>query len=452
MNSIVKPLAKDRLFPRLARNVGWMLGGNGFTGLASVIYLAVSARALGPVQFGTFMVVLTYAQLFANLVQFQSWKGVIRFGAVHLSDRRSDRLSRLLGFSAVLDWTSAVLGAAIASAGAFALAPLFGWSPETRLYGAIFAAALLLTTGGTATGMLRLFDRFDLLAYSEACSPTVRLVGAIAVWLTGGGVRAFLFVWALAALAQTVATWTAALVVHQGLLAVRKHSLTEAVKENDGLWRFMWQTSLSSSFGFLWVQAGTLAVAVFAGPSMAGGFRLADRISRAIAKPSDTITRALYPELARLVASNDQNTLRILFRRSVTISCSLAILVVLITAIGGNLILRLIAGRQFEFAQPFLVFLSVAAAIDIAGFILEPFHNAHGRSGRVLRARILGTIVYMIALTILLPAFGPTGAAIAAAITAAVIVGQLVVSARGMIGATRSAAATSFEIDPSTDR
>lgn len=440
------PPKDDRLLARLARNVGLLLSGQGVTGLFSLIYLAIAARALGPVQFGIFMVVLTYAQLFANLIQFQSWKGVIRFGAVHVTANDRARLSRLLGFTAVLDWSGAVGGAVLAAAGAFVLAPLFGWSPDVQVKAAVFAAALLLTTGATATGMLRLFDRFDLLIYCEASSPTVRLIGAILVWLLGRGVSGFLLVWALAALAQSASTWIAALLVHRRRLSIRHGALRRSLAENPGLWRFMWQTSLAGSFDFFWVQAGTLAVGAYAGPALAGGYRLADRIATSIAKPTQTITRALYPELARLVASDDRETLRKLFRRTAAVSVGLAIAVALIAATAGRLILRLIAGKHFEFAQPFLLVLAVSAAVNIAGFSLEPFHNAHGRSGRVLRARVVGTIVYLMLLAVLLPRFGAIGAAVAAAATSIVIVGQLALSARqilrkGSVGVSRPAVA-----------
>lgn len=434
MASTDQPQSTDhRLLSRIARNIGWLLGGQGITGLFSLIYLAIAARALGPVEFGIFMVVLTYAQLFANVVQFQSWKGVIRFGALHLSANERGRLSRLLGFTAVLDWSSAIGGAVLAAAGAFLLAPLFGWSPDVQDKAAVFAAALLLTTGATATGMLRLFDRFDLLIYCEAFSPSVRLIGAVVAWLSGGGVAAFLLVWALASLAQMSTTWIAALLVHRRRLSIGRGSLRQAVDENPGLWRFMWQTSLAGSFDFFWVQAGTLAVGAYAGPALAGGYRLADRIATSIAKPTETITRALYPELARLVASDDRETLRKLFARTAGISVALAAAVVLIAATAGRLILRLIAGPHFEFAQPFLLILAVSAAVNIAGFSLEPFHNAHGRSGRVLRARVVGTIAYLLLLALLLPRFGAIGAAIATAVTSVVIVTQLALSARQIL-------------------
>ena len=113
----------------MGRNMGWLLGGRGFAGAVSIGYLALAARALGPAGFGTFSLILAYGGSIASLAQFRSWQAVIRYGSVHLSEGRKDRLARLLGFTATLDWTSAVLGAAIAALGVRLAAPLLGWTP-----------------------------------------------------------------------------------------------------------------------------------------------------------------------------------------------------------------------------------------------------------------------------------------------------------------------------------
>lgn len=418
---------------RLARNIGWLLGGKGFGGLISLFYLVAAARALGPMRFGIFALVLTYAQLIANLVQFQSWKGVIRFGATHVADRGFDQLARLLGFTAMLDWAAALAGTLVAAGGVFLVASQFGWTEEVQRYAALFAGALLLTTGATPSGMLRLFDRFDLLTYAEATGPLVRLVGALVVLLRGGGIGAFLLVWALAAAVQTVITWIFALRIHRAHLAIDRQTFRLVLKENPGFWKFMWQASLSSSLGFIWMQAGVLAVGAFAGPVMAGGFRLADRIAGAIARPAETLARALYPELARLVASDDRERLRTLFRRTVRVLLVVAVLLVLFCNAEGRLVLRLVAGERFVFAQPFLVVLAISAAIDVAGVALEPVLNAHGKAFEVLRARIIGALVYAVLLFALLPTLGPIGAAWAAAVSCAVMIIQLALSARSLL-------------------
>src|SRR5262249_45083284 len=152
----------------------------------SVMYLAIAARALGPAAFGAFTLVLTYGQLIANLVQFQAWKAVIRYGAMHMATNDRDRLGRLFGFTATLAWASALAGFLIAIVGVPLIAPLLHWSPGQQHSAALFGGFLLLTTGATTSGMLRLFDRFDTLAYTEATAPTVRLIGSAIVWAFGG--------------------------------------------------------------------------------------------------------------------------------------------------------------------------------------------------------------------------------------------------------------------------
>ena len=425
--------ADDQFISRLARNIGWLLGGKGFGGVISLFYLAAAARALGPNRFGIFALVLTYAQLIANLIQFQSWKGVIRFGAAHIEAARSERLARLLGFTAILDWTAAVAGCVVAAGGVLLVAPHFSWGAEVEPYAALFAGALLLTTGATPSGMLRLFDRFDLLTYAEASSPVVRFIGAVAVWAIGGGIAAFLAVWVLAALIQTIITWVAAVKIHRAHLSINRQTFSLVLRENPGLWKFMWQASVSSSLGFIWMQGGVLAVGAFAGPAMAGGFRLADRIASAMARPAETLTRALYPELVRLVARDDRRRLHTLFRRTLMVSISAAILLILFCVAEGRFLLRLVGGRAYVFAQPFLVVLAASAAIDLGGLALEPVLNAHGKAAAVLRARIVGALVYVFLLLALVPMVGPIGAAVAAAASCAVMVGKLAFSARKLL-------------------
>lgn len=421
------------MFQRFARNVGWLAGSRGFTGVVSLAYLAIAARALGPQKFGSFTLILTYGQLIGNLVQFQSWKGVIRYGALHYAANDRARLARLFGFTATLDWASALVGFAIAVLGVPLVAPLLHWNLGEQQSATLFGGFLLLTTGATASGMLRLFDRFDLLAYSEAAAPVVRLVGVVLAWAFGGGVGTFLIIWAAAAAAQAALQWIAALFAHRWKIALGPRSFRAAMHENRRILRFMIQTNIANSLSLFWMQLGTLAVGAVAGPAEAGGFRIAQRLSKAIAKPVDPITRALYPELARLVAEDDHATLRHVALWTSGVAALLAAIVVLATGFGGREILRLIVGPRFEFAHQFLFLLSIAAAIDLAGFGLEPLHNARGRTGRVLRSRAVGALIYLILLALLLRQARGEGAAIAAIGASLAIFVQLAASAAKLL-------------------
>lgn len=399
---------------RIGRNTGWLLGGKGVGAILSVAYLAIAARTLGPDGFGQFVLVLTYAQAMANLVQFRSWQTLIRFGAAHTADR--DRLSRLIGFSTMLDGSSAVVGAVLAVAGAVLIGTFVDWSAAEERHAALFGISLLFAMRATPTGILRLFDRFDSAMAAETVLPVIRFLGAVIVGLMSGPVIAFLIVWAAAELLTSLALWFAALrELSRRDLAQRPTGnwLRAVVAENPGLWRFAWLTNASSTIALVWRQAGTLAVGIAASPAAAGGYRLAQQLSQALAKPISALARAGYPEFAHMVARRDP-LLGPVIRRVTLFTLAAAGTIIALVALFGGLIIEWVAGPEFAFAQPYLLLLSVAVAIELCGIVIEPLLLAMGRPGRVLICRGLAAMVYLGALAGFMAMFGPVGAALGA--------------------------------------
>ncbi|WP_419825305.1 lipopolysaccharide biosynthesis protein [Sphingomonas sp.] len=401
------------VFRRMARNVGWLLGGRGFLGVASLGYLALPARALGPRDFGLFMLILAYGQTIANLVSFQSWQAVVRYGVPHVEAGRRDALARLVGVAAALDLAVALVGAGLGVVALPLAGHWLGWTTIPTRAVAAFVALLLLSTGTAASGVLRLVDRFDLLTYAEAVGPTIRLGGAALAWWLGATLPGFLAIWAGAAIAQAAATWGCAFAAGGTRLALGGAAFRQAVVENGRLLRFLVQTNLSASLGLL-NQVGTLVVGGVAGPAAAGGFRLAAKLAKSLAKPVQLVARALFPEFARLVADEGRrDAATIVLRRVTWAATAVGAVTVIVVALAGRSILRLVTGHDYGFAYPYLVAFSIAAAIEVSGFALEPFLNASGRAGRVLGARAIGAGAYYALLAVLVPVFGAIAAAVA---------------------------------------
>jgi len=258
---------------------------------------------------------------------------------------------------------------------------------------------------------LRLVNRFDMLAYCQAANPSVRLIGAVVGFALGGGVDMFLAAWAAAAVLQSAAMWMVAIGRRGKRPALGREALRRALGENPGIWRFMIITNLSASVNLLCEEIGTLAVGAVAGNASAGGFRLASRLANAFAKPVEIISGVLFPELARLVASDDHATLRTVTHRTNLIAMGSASLVVVLAFLGGSTLLQSIAGPAYEFAYAPFVILTLAAAVDLSGFVLEPLLIAHGRAAQVLISRLVPGCAYVLLLAWLLPVAGTVGAA-----------------------------------------
>lgn len=416
--TLAEPLARrsGAVFARMGQNALWLLGGRGFQAIASLIYLGLAARTLGLSGFGDFSIVLAYGQAIANLAQFQSWQTVIRYGAVHIDGGDRGRLGRLLGLTTLLDIGGALAGAALAAAGVLVAGDWLDWSGDEQQRAALFGVLLLLSIGATPTGMLRLVDRFDLITWCQAVGPLVRLIGSAAAWLMDGDIGWFLASWAAAALLQHAATWIAALSRSRLPLKIGRRRFSRAARENAGIWRFMFFTNAAGTIGLLTEQVATLAVGGVAGASAAGGYRIAAKIARALARPVQIAGRILYPELARLHASRDHEALDHVVRRTTLVSFGLSLAVVLIAIVAGPLLIRLLAGTGYGFAHGLLVILATGVALELSGFALEPQLTAHGRAGDVLVIRIVGALTFGLLLWLLI---GPMGAAAAAIATAA---------------------------------
>ncbi|MBV9841333.1 MAG: oligosaccharide flippase family protein [Sphingomonadaceae bacterium] len=412
IDALSRPAATT-VIRRLGRNAGWILSGRGVSGIVSLFYLAIVARALGPRQFGTFSLVLSYTGGLAALVTFQTSYAVIRFGSIHLAAGENDRLANLLGGLALLDVAAALFGALIAIAAVPFVGPLLGWSASEQHYAAAFSVILLLSSGATATGMLRLFDRFDLLAATETVGPLIRLIGACVCWLLGARLPGFLTVWALALAGEATAGWAAALWIKRTPLVCGPRSIRKMSAENDRIGSFLLHNNMVVSLSLVWEHAGTIMLGAVIGPAAAGGYRLASKLTLALGKPVESITRALYPELARLAVSDDRETLITVSRRITMMALAIAMVVMLVAALFGRDLLWLLYGRAYIFAAKTLFLLAIAAGLNLGGVALEPILNAHGLAGSVLLSHAVAALVLLALLAWFVPSYGAVGAGLA---------------------------------------
>jgi O-antigen/teichoic acid export membrane protein len=162
---------------------------------------------------GALVLVNAFARAASSFVKFQSWQAVLRYGAGSLGPERRAEFHALLRFTAGLDLAASAAGCLACAAAAWALGPaVFGWPPEAAPLAALYATSVFFMVTATPVGLLRLFDRFDLLARRDALGAGVRLAGAALAAALGGGLPAFLGAWyaavAAGGLALVAGAWT----------------------------------------------------------------------------------------------------------------------------------------------------------------------------------------------------------------------------------------------------
>ncbi|HEU4959733.1 MAG TPA: lipopolysaccharide biosynthesis protein [Sphingomonas sp.] len=412
-----------------ARNLGWLMASRGVIAVLSLVYLGVATRSLGVADFGRFALITGAAQAIAVMVGFQTWQIVVRYGVDHVAADDEVKLGRLLRLCVLLDCASAVVGGIVSTIILEIWGDSFGITRDLLLATIGFVFIELITIRSTPVGILRLRDKFSLAALADSTTPVMRFLGAIAAALLMPTVTGFLIAWAVAEVATSGTYWL--MVMRTGDLALVGRGRGRGVfRENAGLVRFMLSTNATSTLGLSTKQAPLLLVGGYVGPAAAGAFRLAFQIAQALAKLSQLLSRAAFPEIVRAVRTPKARNVSRMIVRVFLVSAAAALVILAIVAALGHPLLLLVGGKDFRYGRTVMLWLAAAGCVDLATVSFEPVLMAAHRAGTALAARVVAAVALIGVSLYLLPRYGTSGAGMgvmAGSATAALLLGWAVI-------------------------
>lgn len=416
----------------MAGNVLVLLGGKSLNAVMSLGTMALTVRALGLEAYGVLVLIHTFATAIAEIGRFQSWQAILYYGTAAVESGRLADFRRLVRFTLLLDVGSAFFALALAVIGGWQLGPLLGWPEEIVPLGAIYGVTVLFVVATTPTGLLRLYNRFDLLAIQNSLGALVRLIGAGIAFLADAGFEAFLLVWFVGVVISRLSlfgfAWREAYRRgHLGRAAGGVIGWRGLTRPFAGIWRFVWLTNLNATAHLGFVHLGTLLTGALLGPAEAALFRIARQVAAALAKPSRLLIQVIYPEFARLVAAGRMERLRRLLLQSAGLAAGGAAICMLLLVLAGPFLLELIGGTSVQAAYPILLWLGAAAVIDLWAFPLEPALISVGRAGTALAVRTATLVLFVPLLVIAIGQWGLLGAGCATLAAAVLLmIGQLI--------------------------
>ncbi|SFP67244.1 lipopolysaccharide biosynthesis protein [Sphingomonas rubra] len=404
-----------------ARNLGWLLASRSVLAVLSLFYLGIITRSLGVTGFGRFALITGASQTLATLVAFQSWQVIVQYGVAPQERGDDAALGRLFRASALVDAGGAAVGALLAWAILEIWGEALGIGETLKRATLIFSIVQLVTIRSTPLGILRLRDKFSLSAIADSVTPVARFVGAIGVWLVHPTVQGFLVAWG-AAEVLTAATYWVMLWRRGDLRLLRQgKGMRRLIEENPGIVRFALSTNASSTLGLSGKQLPLLIVGAGVGPAAAGVFRLASQIAQALAKLSQLISRAAFPEVVKMVKAASTAQLGRMLSRLFMGSGVAAVAIMALVAVAGRPVLSLVGGREFRDAWPVLLWLAIAGCLDLATVGVDTVLTALQRAGTVFALRLVGIVILFAAAAALIPPYGTVGVAMAVAAGSAVV-------------------------------
>jgi len=402
----VRPILK-----RVVANAGLLLGGRTVNAVLGLAFMGIAGRALGAAELGVFVLIQAFAQFLGEVVKFQSWQTILHFGARPLAEGDIRQFQRVLRFTLLLDLGSTILGIAVGIVGAFLFASALGWGPNEAPAAALYTVSVAFMVSATPLGLLRLFDRFDVLAWQAGLISLIRVLAGLVALAMGASMEGFLWAAGIA----TVGSWlylagsAFAELNKRGLLKdfAWRGPMTEGM---PGAWRFAWNTNLASTLDVAFTHVATLMVGALVGPSQAAFWRIGRQVADALAKPAKLLTPALYPELARLRADEHHHAMWRLARNVGLLAGGVALVILAASALAGPALLTLVMGKAFEPAASVMNWQVGAAVIGVFALPLEPMLVSLGKPGAAVRVRLAVSAAFLAMLPFLVKQFGLIGA------------------------------------------
>lgn len=422
----------DAGFKQRLVNTGHMLSGSAASAVFGLVAVAITARALGPLEYGILALALTFVKAVEQLVTFQSWQPVIRYGATLQEPEQRDDLKQLLKFGLALDLGGALAAAAVSALIIVAGAPLLGWSERVQVVTLICCMSLPFNLTGTPTAVLRLFGKFRLAAFTPTLGAFLRMALCGIGLATGADLLGFAIIWSVAKVIGTLAmiVFAARVLRANGITGVLKAPLEGVSRRFEGLWNFAWSTNFSLAVRSSANQLDVLIVGALAGPAAAGLYHIAKRAAKVAEQATAQIQTVLYPDVARLWGAGETAAVRRAVWQVEGVVFAFGTMGVLFLLVAAEPVLRWTAGPEFTDAAPLLIVQMIAVTLMMTGLASRSALLAMGRQRQVLNIVLVGTLAFHATALLLVPAIGAMGANVAHIVMGLIVSALLIVDFR----------------------
>lgn len=392
-----------------------MFGGGGVAAFLGLLTLGFNARALGMEGIGTLALVTTTAAMVTKVFGFQSWVPLIKLGAEALRADDKQRVADLARIGLMLDFSASMVGMTFAVLLVLLAGREVGIAAHSIFPAAIYMISVITAVTDTASGLLRLLNRFGVVTAVQVASSTLGCFYAALLFVAQADLTAYILGYATIAASTNIALQIAAFrIARKAGIRVRFCGLRAAMSAIDRqFWSLSWTTSLSGTIYVMRESAPILVIGSIIGPGAVGLYHVANRIAGIVSIVMWAMNQSLYAEAAHLAAAKRYMDLTWLVVQTATYLGTFGGVVFLAVVATGPLMLRAAAGGAYSGAYVALSILVGAQALSAAGVGLRAALPLTAGPTKLLTANLTAISGFAIALTIATRALGISGAAAA---------------------------------------
>jgi len=298
------------MYHRIIKGGGILISSNIVASILGFIVLALVAKNLSIEEFGVIGIIQSYTLTISALLNFQTWQTIVKY--YPRIKGNSELIQSLLKYSLRLDIITAIIAFVFGVLLLEISYQIINLPVEYKYCAQIYLLSILTKLNGTATGYLRVRDKYNIFFKSQVFAGFVKLILVLIILFFDFGLLYIIIAFMLGEIIYDI---TLNLNFYKVLKTDKLNRFfkksTKLIKNNyKDIFDFSLYSNLTSSFDAIIFQADIMIVSGFFGLSYAGCFKMIKVIVGLINRLAGPVSITISPIISELIAENKFKELR----------------------------------------------------------------------------------------------------------------------------------------------
>jgi O-antigen/teichoic acid export membrane protein len=402
---------------KVLKNATILLSGNMGANIFGLLSMAIFTHSQGATIFGYYVLFLTFIEIIDRTFNFQTWQAFIKFATDFQVKNEKHNVMMLLKYSFLVDLASLIVSTSFALTLSSLAMGFFGIPQEYYHLLLLMSLTILFKTTEISTGVFRLYDRFKVQAKIAVYSSAIKFAMFGVIALISPSFEMFVCATVLAQFITMMMKYfyvKAVLNEHNiSILNILKEKINMPLMRELKIFSFIVYNNFDVAVRMVSRQLDVVILGKLYGAEIVGIYKIAKEVANLIAKITDPVYQAIYPEFAKMLAKGKKLEAKEMAKKISFYAGGAGLIFYGLFALLGEWAIGLAFGAEFLGAYEVTLVYFGAIFVAIISLPLVPLLHSKALAKQAFWNQLFATICYAIVIYPLVFYFSVIGASIA---------------------------------------
>lgn len=306
ISSINDKWKQEELIKRMTKNVMILFLGDFGSSLLGILSMLITIKLLGLEKYGWLVLIQTYALIVDNMINFQSWTAMIKYGAEAVSCKDEIHFKNCVLQGFLLDVVTAIIGALIGYMLAGLVGNFLDWDAKIISAARLYSIVILSHVSGTSIGVLRLLGKFKLFAIQQFSIAVFKFILISIAFVFKADFNGVLIISLIIDILSNFSLLIISLYVlkNRGLFRTKGNHF----KIDYGFMKFSILNNLTTTIDIPVKQLDVFIISSVLTIELVSVYKIFKNITNVFSKVTNKIFQVIYPELSYFTAEGDNES------------------------------------------------------------------------------------------------------------------------------------------------